>query len=330
MRLSRLAERDRGAAEAAACHPRADHSIEAARGFHKVVELRAGNLEIIAQGIVASIHEAAEYGKIIPFQRIHRTDGSRDFTDDMTAAAEGDGIHFLLSTIEIRRGDIAPARLADGGEAVLRAFPAGRVAAVGKLVGNLGVRYEDGQRGIGEGHHLRFRGAAVDEDELVCLSEGGRELIHDPAGHAREIMLRFLRQQRLFARAEGYTREALQQGRHGALQRGGGGKPRAHRQAGDDERIEPRHRDPAQPEALDHAAQVVRPFRIGNFLRRSQQNHRAIGIERSRDANLRSPVRRGGNDHRALDREGQHEAIAVIDVLADQVHPARSYGNCSS
>ena len=75
-------------------------------------------------------------------------------------------------------------------------------------------------------------------------------------------------------------------------------------------------------ETTDHAAQVVCPFRLADLLWGVEIEVYDIRVEGGGDAGLVGAIRTTGDDDVAVDGEGHDEAVAVVDVLAYQVHAA--------
>ena len=125
-----------------------------------------------AEGAVGAGHKGADVGEVAGFEGFDGFDGAGDFGDDVAGAPEDAVAHFFLHGVEVIHDDFAPAGFCDEGETVFGVFAAGSVAAIGEVVGDVGVGDDDGEGGVGKGNHFGLAGAAVDEDELVLDAEG--------------------------------------------------------------------------------------------------------------------------------------------------------------
>jgi hypothetical protein len=109
--LAGFAEGDGGAAEAAAGHARADHAALAADlagDFDHDVEFGAGDLEVVAQRIMAGGHQRAEGFEIVAGQRGGGGDGAGDLAHHVAGAAVDRIAEFVPVGLDIGGGDIAP------------------------------------------------------------------------------------------------------------------------------------------------------------------------------------------------------------------------------
>lgn len=216
-----------GAAEASAGHAGAeDPAFEAdllGKGDHEV-EFITGDLEVIAQGAMRAFHEGADVREVSVFEGFDCFDGAVDFGDDVAGAAEDAVAHFRLFSVDFIHRDVAPAGFPDEGQPVYGVLASGTVAAIGEVMADVRIGDDDGEGGVGEGNHFKFAGAAVDEDKLVFGTEGGGELVHDPAGDTGEIVFGFLGQEGLFGGGENGVDEALEESGEGAFEGGGGGE----------------------------------------------------------------------------------------------------------
>ena len=198
-------------------------------------------------------------------------------------------------------------------------------------MGDHGVGDEDGEAGVLEGDELRFARLTVDEDELVFLAEGRSELVHDAAGDIGEVVFGFLAEERFFFDVEGDAKEAFDEGGGGALEGGRGGKPAAGGEVGNETGIEAGKRPVASvAKSFEDSAKVVGPFEVGNDLSFVEWDG-GFTITLSREeTRLVGAIWRSGDDDVAFDGEGEDEAVAVVDVLADEVDPAWGGGDESS
>ena len=196
-----VAKGDGGTAKATASHAAAeDASIKADLlcDLDHEVELGAGNIEVVTQGIMGVLHEFADILVFAGLEAFGGGDGAGDFADDVAGTAVDTVAHRFLGCFDILDGGVAPTAFSDGGESVFGVLAAGGVTSVGEVVRDAGVGDDDFEIGIGEGDQFGFAVLAIDEDELVLLTECGGELIHDAAGDTGEVMLRFLGEKGFF------------------------------------------------------------------------------------------------------------------------------------
>src|SRR5690606_28123943 len=97
-------------------------------------------------------------------------------------------------------------------------------------------------------------------------------------------------------------------------------------QAGNDECIEAWDFGPEVLKAMHDPTEIIGPYRRTLCLRTAHIENCALRIACGGDPRLTCPVRSCGDEHGAFDGEGQDETVAVVDVLADQVHAAGSGG----
>ena len=112
--------------------------------------------------------------------------------------------------------------------------------------------------------------------------------------------------------------EVAQRAQGGHLERGARRQPHAHRHVGVDADVDGRHVD-ADRACLDEAAVHVG----GEVLGRRLLEREALGAaELHRLERVHAVVAAAHRHARALrDRDGQHEPVVVVGVLAQQVHP---------
>ena len=176
--------------------------------------------------------------------------------------------------------------------------------------------------------------AAIEQHEMIGPAHHRCKLVHDAARHAGEFVLGFLAEQSLF---DGFKRRA----RHRFEQRGRGDFER--RAAGQARRRSARWIR-SRPEIRAAACRARRSRRsrqrrsstsgrawhgVGGFVERDLRLHRSVGDAEHRRAVLsRQACRAAGDDHAvAVDRHRQHEAVVVVDVLADEIDAARRGGD---
>ena len=73
----------------------------------------------------------------------------------------------------------------------------------------------------------------------------------------------------------------------------------------------------------DDTTQIVRPFRITGFLGLRQVQDSGFISQRCAYTRLGCAIGASGDYHVAVDGKGHHEAIAIVNVLANEVNSAR-------
>ncbi len=154
---------------------------------------------------------------------------------------------------------------------------------------------------------------------------GDRELIHDPAGHADEVVLRSLAHQSQFRDRETGAGEAVERHGHGHFQGGRRGESGTVGDVALDPHIHPGNLDSPCAERGGHGDEVVGPVPLLDGLG---------GIDVGDDLPDLRKIHRGGDQRPIItdpdphvgapvDGHGQHGAAHVVDVVADEVHSAR-------
>ena len=207
-----------------------------------------------------------------------------------------------------------------GGLALLAA---GVVFAVHQAAAHVGV--DDQHRQIrGHGDEAGLQGAAVQQQGVIPLAAGGDHLIHDAAVAADELVLRLLAVEGNLGLADGKPLGFLEGLADGHLQGGGRGKAGALGHVAGDHQVEAAQGVATGLQMLDHAADVVAPALIrvmGDGLVQAEQIplvavvggdhvHQVVAAPADGDAGL------------VVDGTGQHEAVVVVGVLADEVDAA--------
>jgi hypothetical protein len=239
------------------------------------------------------------------------------------ASSVNEVAHRLLRTLEISERDLAPAFLSEGGESLLGVFAPSAVFAVGEVVRDHGIGNEKREVVGMERDEFRFLGLTIDENEVVLLTEGGGELIHDATGDVDEIVFGLLAEEGLFLGVEDGVDQAFHDGCEGEFEGGGRGEPSADGKAGDDDGVEAGHRPAAlQAEPFEHPPQIIHPFGISGLLRAFEGDDGLL-FAGGPNPRLVGTVQGGGDDDVTIDGEREHKAIAVIDVFTDEVDPSR-------
>jgi hypothetical protein len=164
---------------------------------------------------------------------------------------------------------------------------------------------------------------------MVRDAAGGADLVHIAAFAADEVVLGALGDQCAFDRRQVLERRlGGEQGAHRHRQRGRRRQAGALRHVARDHEVHPArgavHRFAFQ-QFTHHAAHVVGPHRGGQAFDRRVQRNRVHGVVVvSRHDPKQAVVALARHDHRAVaDRAGQHQAVVVIGMLADQIDAAR-------
>ena len=169
---------------------------------------------------------------------------------------------------------------------------------------------------------------AVEQHQVVGPAHDRRELVHDAAGHAGELMLGPLAQQGLGLRLERRASHRFDERGGGDLQCGTARKSASDRHVRADERIESARPQVPRDAPGQHARHVVRPMAaLGNSSRLGERDHRLVIRGHAADRRLFARCVAGGNHRVAVNRHRQHEAVVVVDVFADQIHAARRCDN---
>src|SRR5690606_24383010 len=120
--------------------------------------------------------------------------------------------------------------------------------------------------------------------------------------------------------------QPFEKGGRGALEGCRGGQAGSPGDGGVDERVESRNVVAAVLEPADHPANVVRPFRLTFLLKLGKVEDGDFVALRGGNAGVLGAIGAAGDDDVAVDGEGHHKAVAVVDVLADEVDPSRGGG----
>ena len=162
-----------------------------------------------------------------------------------------------------------------------------------------------------------------------------RQLIHDPARDARELVLGDLRELRRRPWFPRQVRRRRQRARHGNFERRGRGQAGANRYVSGNGQIgaakcEPgtQHRPRNPGDITEPAAASAAPGLAGRPLRQGVERDLPPLAELQRTgAQQAIRARRECHDDMAIDGHRQHEAVVVVGVLANQVDAARRGGH---
>ena len=194
-------------------------------------------------------------------------------------------------------------------------------------------------------HELGLLGAAVQEQRRAGPAAQGGRLVHDPGRGADELVLRPLRQPRHRRPVQIQSEQVVQGHDRGDLHGVRGGQARAHGDGRVQQQLEPGHLHPVEAgEHVHHAGRVRppaadRPGGEPGDPEPGPGQSPAVGGVRGGQVDdvvpdrvlalpgppplLRVPAQPDGDHRRAVDGEGQHEAVVVVGVLPDEVHPSR-------
>ena len=169
----------------------------------------------------------------------------------------------------------------------------------------------------------RFERAAVDQERIAGDAAGRDILVHDAAAHADIVVLRPLADFCDFDRLERQSGGGHERMRDAHFERGRGAQARAERHVGEDDEIGAAEAPPALLQHHGDAEHIVRPL-VPAARRRGVEVERARLVHDHRiDAEPPVRPRRGGDEGGEFERRRHDEAVVVVGVLADQVHPPR-------
>jgi hypothetical protein len=259
-------QRDHAAAEAAAGHPGSAgpgglDRLDGLDRFDGLVGLRPGPAEVAAHRVVRFGEQGAEgfgvAGVEVGDRFLQPLVFGQDVAGDPAQGRIAEAFQLVLIVDVSQRGDAQRA----GGLLASASLPG--VAAVGERAARPGVDDQQGQASRGRIERDRRGGpvAAVQEQRVTGPAVQRRDLVHDPARHADELLLGPVGQGGELGLRQVMAVEFGQGEGGGAFQRGRGGQPRAGRQVGID-------RDAgagqvAQPRA-DPGSRASRSSRMGS------------------------------------------------------------------
>jgi hypothetical protein len=164
---------------------------------------------------------------------------------------------------------------------------------------------------------LDLQRPAVEKQRVPGLAPDRRGLVHDAAGHAGVVVFRALGQRRPLVDGQVEAAEVDQRGEHRRLQRGRRGEAGAEWHVGGDGHAGAGHVVAGLAQHPHDARDVGCPAR---YVLGEVEGDPLVGLRRPHRP-LRT-VHPGGGDDGALGQcEGEHEAVVVVGVLADQVDP---------
>jgi len=274
----------------------------------------------VAQALVRLVHQAAEAHRIVGAHGLGGGQGPLVLADHMTRAFQGHRLELAGAFLELLQADVTQGldaeqlggRLALGASFVIcridEAPPRGRVQ-----------HDDDGTLRQGDG--LRLERATVDEQRLAVDARRRDQLIHDPAVHTDPLVLGLLSEQGHFGGIPGQIGHRGEGTRRRHLDRGRGGKPRTEGDIPGDHAVEALEREPGvlqgQAVPLRYSIQLSL-----DFVPRASRSNSCVS---SKSREVTTTRRSGAGAVRSTPRVDGHredEAVVVIGMLADQVHPA--------
>src|SRR5215203_5244244 len=173
--LAGAGERDNGAPEAGARHPRGKRAARV-RELDEAVELGDRDLEVVAEALVTLAEEIGELGDSLRAQRLD--DGANACVLRLDVAAPA--------------GEQRVVRLAGAAQRLLELVLPQRVLRALEAPGDARVDHDD-RDVLRQLDRLVLERAGVEEQRAACAAEDGGRLIHDPARHAHRAKLGALR-----------------------------------------------------------------------------------------------------------------------------------------
>ena len=287
------------------------------------VELVGGDLEVVPQrGVPLGQHRPDRPRVRVPAQDPDHLEHAGVLGHDVPCPAQQDVVLEADQTVDV--GDVAQRRDTQARGGLLALAAAVAVAAVGVGVRRPGVddeQLEPPGRQI-QRHLLRPLLAGVEEQRVACGAQQRRRLVEDPGRGAHEVVLRPAGQLDQIGAAELGGDEVPQSQGDRAGQGRRGRQPGTHGDVSVDEHAHAAAQPVPQP--LHHAGRVARPAAgpAGDQLVDGQLHDLAVALQGGQgDPPVGAPPHRGAG--RVRQRDGQHVAVVVVGVLADDVDPAR-------
>ncbi len=165
--------------------------------------------------------------------------------------------------------------------------------------------------------------AAVEQQRVFRLGAGGRNLVHDPAAHADELVLRCLSELGEFQLGQVEFGGLPEGGGKRHLERCGRREPCADWDVARHRGFQAAERDTGAAHRPGHARRVGHPTR--ERARRQVLDLELGGLVKvggiDAHQSVRTPAEGEGDLQRH--RHWEHHAFVVVHMAADQVHPAR-------
>ena len=184
------------------------------------------------------------------------------------------------------------------------------------------VDHQQPHRIGGERHVAEPASPTVEEHGMPRTAERDGRLVHDAAGHAGKLVLGPLAEERFVAVRQAPSCQRLDRRGDPHFERGAAAQPAPGGQVGGDRGLEARDL-PAEPlEAGEHpfgiAAPIAAPWRERDV--EVDRHRRPAAVARQNHPPVEPRPHR--DPETPVDRDREHEAVVVVGVLADQVHPS--------
>ena len=288
-------------------------------GHHRV-QLRAGDFEVVAQAGVAGVHQASQLEGV---PGLHRGDGLERagvFGDHVPGAAADHLIQAVGAGLELSRVHVPQGRHTEEASCGLALHPPFVVGRIRQPPPGSRIQHHDGgpwwQR-----HRCRLQGATIDQQRVVGLAGGGDHLVHNAAVDAHPFVFRLLPQPGHLDRLPRQAGHGSEGPGRGHLQRGRRRQPRPGRHIPDQRPVPARQRMAGALHSPGDPLQIFDPSAVNALQAVQIERRRLVKIQR---VYPHDPVGAGteSDPNRPVDCHWQHEAIVVIRVFPDQIHPA--------
>ena len=279
---------------------------------------------------MGTVHQLPKALQVAVVQKLYGLHGPGLLRHRMTRAAQTDIVpDDILHLLKFLRRQLAERFDVPDLLKILKGFLALPAAVIvgggGQFMRLVGV-YDDQLR-VSQLHRcvLIIQCRRVQEDGAVLLPHGRSELVHDPAVHSDEPVLRVLPVQGVLhlVRAEVVQGDQDLPGQH--LQGRAGGKAGLVRDGPDADKIKAAVRlEPVFLKGPDHALHIVRPvvFLLINKIVQGRFDHARFREADREEAELpviSLPDRGVGSQGQ---RAGEDMSPVVVNVLSDQIHPS--------
>ena len=324
----------RTAAKSAAGHPRTDHATLASdrRGdIHQEIQFRTTHFVVVAEGIVAGVHQFTHSDPITAFDGVGRFHRPLDLTDDMSRTT----IEFIgqlaLGVFEHFHGCVAQCvntkNLADFSQAARRcgySLPVSSCFTLLLVISTVTAGSSSGTilaSWVRQSSNMRWSACPMTEMNWSMIPHGIRAYSCSA----------FWQSKRLGDGIQSPAGDRLDERCRGDFEGRTARQPAAERHVAVNDGLKRPRLEALVEAAGHHALQIARPV---NLARADIAVHGDRGrsfLGRTEDASMPVPRRFGrpvGHNHHApLDRHGQHESGVVVGMLSDQVDAAWSRHN---
>ena len=315
------------AAEARTGHAHAEHTGHGNRRIMQEIQFAAGDVVIMPQADVGSVHEFAENGKVSLLQTVHTLQHALILRDHVPAFCRDVCGQIIFEAVELFHGNVTKRR--DPGQVALKQLEAPLTGVSPVVVRGTGqgarhARVEDQQPVVlkRHGHMLVFQAAAVQKQGRIGSRKTRGELIHDAALNAHVFILRLLARARQFRQRHLNTTAVQEEKTHGHLERGRRTQARTQGHIAPDHGLHTGRACCAFRENARHRLHVQSPA-LGGFSPIHAQLGLFIEIH-GIELHLRTRSRAACDVDRLLQPHGHDVAVIVIRVFSDEIHPAGS------